>query len=259
MGKIVNLYDLKLNLFSKTINESNGKTKLDKYIELISKSPVLLYENYIYDNLLDLSKGYDITDSFLMENLNFLDKFTKEEIYEANVELFKSKLTSLNEDIKQPSKTLTALIEMYVNGITPANLIDFNNKKVVFLKEINEEKCKKDLETESDVLVEFEGLEEDIIENSLVNEYVIKFFNDKYKDKLDENQINLINILFKEGDDSDKKVVFNEYKNNVLSKINEMSDVDDEIKKQVVERINEITYNPTTLIDNFIVLNELIS
>lgn len=257
--KIVNLYELKLDLFSKSLNESNNKV-FNNYVNLISKTDILLYENYIFDNLLDLSDNVEINDNFIKENLSFLDKFNKEDIFKVNEQLAKQTSFVTNNCTRKSAESLTKLIEMYVNGITPANLVEFTNKKKQFINEIKLEKEQKIAE---DVESEEKSNQEDIDDTGLsadfVNEYVVKFFNDKYKDKLDEKQSKLLNVLFKEGNDSEKINHFNEYKQHVLEKVSLMEDVSFDIKQKVTERINEITYNPATLIDSFMMLNDLIS
>lgn len=255
MSKIVNLNSLKLSIFGKTINESDNNL-MNKYIKLLNEYEVLKYTNYIFDNILDLNNK--VTDDFINENLGYLDKFSKTEIYESNKIL--SDFITINDGYRKSSDILTKIIELYVEGVSPVNLVTFKNLKLELINEISCE-CELNKEKEEENLDEVVTIEEigGDIDSDLINEYVLKYYKEKYSNVLDEKQINIINTLFLEGDDNKKSIVFNDFKKDILQRINEMVDVDDDIKKEVAERINEIKYNPATLIESFIILNDLIS
>lgn len=224
------------------INESS--TKINDFINTINNSEILQLEFKVISNLESKYINEDILAArFIDSNIKLFEVYTLKEINNEHDKLKQF----ISEDIEKESRKYK-LYESIGNLITESlksNLeIDVNVVHESFstvLKHITENKPE-----ESTV----EVLDENIIR------IAIDKFNEKYSMLEEDDKTMLLNTI--KLNESEKKIVLDEQKKEILTLLNEVTDVTikDKIDK-TIQKLNEIKYEPETINNNLIDLYEL--
>lgn len=209
-GKIKNAFNELLAEGVVSNNKSN-KQLFKKYIKTIKENEVLKTQFLVYDNIENKIEENEFkANLFLQENIALFNKYTKEEIIEANNKLAEPILSeqisasydneSLHEDIsnliflKKEANNIDAIVEATSNVI---NFMKLNKARVV---------------TESIDLP-----------NSMLTSIMVDKYNEKYA-SLDESDKMVIKALIESNDEKKKEVyslVIRECIDLIDSKLNE--------------------------------------
>jgi hypothetical protein len=192
-GKIKNAFNEILAEGVVSKNDSN-KQLFKKYIKTIKENEVLKTQFLVYDNIENKIEENEFkANLFLQENIALFNKYSKEEILEANNKLAESILSEqknasydnekLHEDIsnliflKKEAKNIDAIVEATANVI---NYMKKNKAKVV---------------TESIDLP-----------NSMLTTIMVEKYNEKYSALTDETDKQILKALIESNDEKKKEV-----------------------------------------------------
>ena len=231
---------------------TDGKKLLSKYTNIMKENKNLKQLHSIYENLRKVGKGCDLQyffDNFTNYDWNIDKKTLKEDTKTLGDIVAEAYLyeTYMGNDISLPieKENLDYAIEYVVeNKMTSTNLSKYTSA-LQFIKE-NVEK------NENVFKFVKPGLNSKI--DNMVNE-----FNEKYND-LSEDEIHIVNEI---TNSSNPEEVFNKYKENCKSKIEEKREVfknDNDVNSlkridALVEQISKKDYSQETLVDD---INNLI-
>ena len=229
------------------INES--KSLINEFLNVVKNSPILQLEFKVINNIENkYIKDDMIASRYIDSNIKLFEIYDIDEVNAKHKKLEKFinenvSLNSNNNKIKLYESIGTLIIESLKNY----NDVDVDNIHESFITVLNHVMTpKNNNDISSDI--------------SNINEHVIKIavdkFNDKYK-SLDENDKEILYKLI--NYDYDNKIkLFEELKNDNLSKLNNITDESVKSKiNAVVTKINEMHYTDKTINDDIIKLYEL--
>lgn len=204
-GKITNAFNgvLAEGLVTK---DANSKQMFKKYIKTIKENEALKTQFLVYNNIENKVETNEFkANLFLQENIALLNKFSKEDLMEANKKLAEPILSEgetsypnqkLHEDIatliftEKNAKTIDVIVE------ATANIIEYmKNNKVKEVKEAIE------------------------LPNSMLSTIMVEKYNEKYAN-LDESEKEILRTLI-DSDDEKKKEVYSSTIRECIDLINE--------------------------------------
>lgn len=197
-GKIKNAFnDI---LVESIIDKSLEKRKVVKrFIRAISESKILKAQFLIYNNIENrIDENQFSANLFITENINILNKYSKEDILQENGKLVnlsqmvKSRLDS-DYDKKDLHESITKLIFTKPN---PSNVQEITKSRLSIVSYINENKAKVINETPS-------------VPTSLLANLAVDKFNEKYAD-LTEDEHKVLNVILDNNNEEARKGVFTE-------------------------------------------------
>lgn len=207
-GKIKNAFnDI---LVESIIDKDVEKRKVVKrYIRAISESKILKAQFLIYNNIeARVDENQFSANLFVTENINILNKFTKEAIIAENSKLVnmsqmvKSRLES-EYDKKDLHESITKLIFMKT---TPSTVQEVTKNRLSIINYINENKEKIVVETPE-------------IPTSMLANLAVDKFNEKYVD-LTEDEHKVLNVILEADNEDARKEVFNETVRGCIDSVN---------------------------------------
>lgn len=234
--------------------EKKGETIFEKFISEIKKSDILMLEYLVISNIenIEITENNKKEDVFnyIKENLNQFKNYTKKDIISTNNTLSKfHKNIEINENYKKFYESIQNLIlEFSKNkGIYNVNKVYLNlNNVYEFL-----ENKKQNINESSKEEIEF-----------TLNE-ILAITNKKLKEKyksLNESDLKIINILSKSDNISEKKELFEDFKNKATEYIkNNKDEIPIESFNLIMETIKNMVFNNETIIDDIIKLNDLVN
>lgn len=248
-NKLINIENLKLNLYSNILNENNSNSSLKGFASVINEDKVLKYQYYTFKNIKELCKIGSLNESIKSE-LTFLDHFTIEDYKKSQSKLkqFVNEITYNSIDVVNDN--IQTIMELYIfNGLTPytSKTID---KLITEIKNINDKQ---------EIIVISEDIDNnsDIISSELVLKHSLNKFNEKYNTLLTEQQKSEIRII--NGNDmKEQKLLFDKTKNKVINELKKDEEIDVNDLKEAINKINEMTYNTNNFLNDIIDLNSLI-
>ena len=233
-GKITNAFNgvLAEGLVTK---DTNNKQMFKKYIKSIKENEALKTQFLVYNNIENKVETNEFkANLFLQENIALLNKFSREELLEANKKLAEPVLTEsetsypnqkLHEDIatliftEKNAKTIDVIVE------ATANIIDYMKNNTV--KEVKE------------------AIE---LPNSMLSTIMVEKYNEKYAN-LDESEKEVLKTLI-DSDDEKKKEVYS-------STIRECIDlIDEKLKESSLEAKDKLLRVKDKLLNDKKEINE---
>lgn len=192
-GKIKNAFNEILAEGVVTKNDSN-KQLFKKYIKTIKENEILKTQFLVYDNIENKIEENEFkANLFLQENIALFNKYTKEEILEANNKLVKSissEQTNLSYENEKLHENISNLIFLKkeannIDAIVEATADVINYMKTNKAKVVNE------------------SID---LPNSMLTSIMVEKYNEKYS-TLDESDKQILKALI-ESDDEKKKEVY---------------------------------------------------
>lgn len=230
---------------SEYINESkivNSKKLINKLVETIKSSPILIKEYSVYYNIENKHIDNDIiATKFIDNNIARFSKYTVEEINEAHKNLYtvidESDINHIDENKLKLYNSINTLIIESVNEDSDVNKMHSAYENVLtFIKE--------------NVQVVDEDLSIDINENvdiDMLLSVASKKFKEKYS-TLNESDIKLVNTLVY-GSTDEKKDLFENLKSSNIEILKSIksNDVEDKIN-EAIDKLSKMVYNEDNLI-----------
>jgi hypothetical protein len=233
------------------LNESDNKvSKLFKeYLNVVKGSPILMLEYIVFKNFEKNNFIKEEAETYITENINLFKNYSKKQIIAENEKLnkfnFKFKNNILNESycisiqnliLEKTSlfPNVDRLHESYYNVLN--NLIKVKKENTLVLEEIENKLSSVSI-------------------SKLFN-LTTKKFNEKYK-HLTEEEKSIIKILNDDNIDN-KKSLFENIKINTINYIKENSEfIDSSDLNEAINKINNMKFDESKLIDTIIELNDL--
>ncbi len=207
-GKIKNAFN---DILVESIIDKNVEKRkvVKRFIRAISESKILKAQFLIYNNIESrVDENQFSANLFVTENLNILNKYSKESILAENLKLVnlsqmvKSRLYS-DYDKKDLHESITKLI---FTKLTPTTIQEVTNSRLLIINYINENKEKVVNETPE-------------IPTSLLANLAVDKFNEKYAD-LTEDEHKVLNVILEDNNDEARKNVFNETLRGCIDSVN---------------------------------------
>lgn len=217
---------------------ANGKDKLVKVVSTIKSNPVLLSEFKTYNAFIN-PIGVENPETYVNEAVSLAERYNTKDLKENNIKFLNTlRQLGLNEKVGVSPEDIELYEDIeYVITNRPdiTNITEYSEVK----KRLSE--CVRDRNVEKTVYATKTSVEEEYDKLS-----------SKYSDKLNEDEIKLVESLSKNAKDAER--VFNETRNNLMNKINkEISESDGADKQRwnsLLESIKAKTYNKkTALVD----------
>lgn len=195
-GKISNLFNGKL---ADSIVYKNDKDNLlfKNYIKAISESEILRTQFLVYDNIENKVEADEFKAAqYLQENLNLLNGFTKEEIFEANLKLAEPILFEQEGEGDYFKKELHENISKLIFADRkPKNIdriIEASNNVIDYIRTNN----KKELTEAIDLPM------------SMISTIMVDKYNERYGE-LSESEQKILKVLINSTDDEKKEAYTN--------------------------------------------------
>jgi len=207
-GKIKNAFN---DILAESIVDKDVEKRkvVKRYIRAISESKILKAQFLIYNNIESrVDENQFSANLFVTENINILNKFTKEAIVAENIKLVnlsqmvKGRLDT-EYDKKDLHESITKLIFMKV---TPTTVQEVTNSRMSVIGYINENKEKVIVETPE-------------IPTSMLANLAVDKFNEKYAD-LTEDEHKVLNVILEADNEEARKNVFNETVRGCIDSVN---------------------------------------
>lgn len=192
-GKIKNMFNSLL--VEAIVTKDDNKKKLFKeYVQAIKTNEVLKAQFLVYDNIeTKVEVNEHKATEFVKANIDVLQKYSKEQILEANNKLL-SKLStnSVNDDyeLAQLHEDISTLIFAERNANNVDCIVESLTSVVDYIKE-NEIK---------------EVVDTPVLPNSVVSEITVNKFNERYSDLSEDEKKVLKSII--EADETGKEEIF---------------------------------------------------
>ena len=245
------------NSFNTILSESIGgkdlssKSLFKNYLKQIKESEILKTQFLIYKNIEDTVELNETNAiEFVKENIALMQKFTKEEILDANKNLASEIPSSLaldniyeNSKIKNLHENISKLILIKKSPNTVGEIVESTIKVATY---INNNKTKI--------------VNEDLgIPNSLIANIAVDKFNEKYE-SLNESDKTVVKLVI-ESDANSRCDFFNESVKSCLSLINNrLKDSDVSVKESLLaakENLLNREFNDTTFVKDIAKILEL--
>jgi hypothetical protein len=246
-----------LDVISEGVATKNKtKKKLYKeYIKKLKENKELKDQLSLY-NLIENSFIKEDTDLIIIESTikeeisNLRDKYTPKDLMEANENLLT--FIGVNNKEELTENTLYLAINDLIVTETKNPQKTIENYRVI-INHIKENKPKEKQTVNKD----------ELIPNSILENLLNDKFNDKYKTKLSETEIKIVESLVSENQieqEDTLKTIVSECKTIVNEKLQTIEEGDVETKANLVdvkERLLEFEYNPETYSSDVVKLIEL--
>ncbi len=203
-GKIKNAFN---NLLIEAVVRKDPKDKqlFGSYVKAIKENKVLRTQFLIYNNIENKVEENEFkANLFLQENLKLLNKFSKEQILEANTKLA-SKINDIPEVIenKELYENITTLIFTERLSENIDAVVDATTNIIQFIKENKAKEIVEAIE----------------LPTSMLTSIMVEKYNSKYS-TLEESELKVIKSLI-ESSDEVKKTVYAETIRECIDLINE--------------------------------------
>ena len=219
----------------------NGKDKLAKVVNTIKSNPVLLSEFKTYNTFMNPT-GVENPDVYVNEAVSLTERHTVKELKENNVMLLNTlRELGLNENVETSQEDIELYEDIeYVITSKPdlRNICEYSHVK----RRLSE--CVRDRNRE--------GKENQSGDMKTCVDEAYEALSSKYSDELNEDEIRLIESV--SGNEKEAERVFNETRDNLISKIRkELSESEDFEKERwisLLENVKSKTYaKKTALVD----------
>lgn len=237
---IKNLGLIKESVYETYIKNDNDKP-LRKFISLLKENKSMQEQYNFYD---------------LISNVHYSDSKVAAKVLEENLEYFQnnkpnfdfiSEFKDVNTEVSVSKQKLYENLQILLenNKKTQKRIKKYHqafNDVVNYLSESKEEQINESEEVTTEVL-----------------EFTERFINDKYKDKLNENQLRVLNLLIENND----KDIYKEYvylKNLAKNKLNEdLEKGDNNLIKESIQKIEDMNVDNTDMVkENILKLANLL-
>jgi len=222
-------------------------TEIIEFLNVVKNSPILKLENKVFQNIENKTiLNESLAMRYIDKNIKLFEVYTKDELINEHKKIEKF-LNGIDINETKEIKLYNAITDLIIESISENEKIDvdtIHESFIIVLNHVMEEKNKNEIENTDEII------------NEEVLKIAINKFNEKYS-KLNENEFKLLNTLL-EKDFSQKMVLFEEFKNNIFDKLNNIND--DSYKEKIdetVNKINLIVNTETNIDDNILNLYEL--
>jgi len=246
-GKIKNAFN---DIFAESITDKNVEKRkvVKRFIKAISESKILKAQFLIYNNIeARVDENQFSANLFVTENINLLNKFSKDEIMTEN-----NKLVNMSQMVKErleseyDKKELHESISYLIfDENSPSSIHETTKRRMSVITHINEN-------------VEKEINETPEVPTSLLANLAVDKFNEKYAD-LTEDEHKVLNVILEAGNDEGKEKVFKDTIKSCIDSVNDRLQESSNKEKllSVKERLLSTEYISETFSDDISKLLDL--
>ncbi len=246
-GKIKNAFN---DIFAESITDKNVEKRkvVKRFIKAISESKILKAQFLIYNNIEGrVDENQFSANLFVTENINLLNKFSKDEIMTEN-----NKLVNMSQMVKErleseyDKKELHESISYLIFNVnSPSTIHETTKRRMSVINHINEN-------------VEKEINEAPEVPTSLLANLAVDKFNEKYAD-LTEDEHKVLNVILEAGNDEGKEKVFKDTIKSCIDSVNNKLQESSNKEKllSVKERLLSTEYISETFSDDISKLLDL--
>jgi hypothetical protein len=235
------MYEAINNNISLILNKNN---KLNECILLIKNNNILLNEWHFYNHLFNEESAENRKD-FIKESINEFKQYSSDDIKNANEKLNNAfdKL-KLSEEVKH-EPLYTTLDKLITKKYNIRNI----DLKLKYINDVHEYMINEKIEPKTIVEEnEFKG------DKTLLLNIMIRKFNSKYGDKMNESEKDLFKKVISAKSNEDKQFTYNEIKNDCLSQLNNLIKESEDIDvKSKFLMLKEQLLNESFNKDNYII------
>lgn len=248
-GKIKNAFH---EILVESILDKDAEKKkiIKRFIKAISESEVLKSQFLIYNNIeTRVDSNPLFANLFVTENIKILNKFKKDEIISENTKLvnmsqmIKSKLDD-DYDNKNLHESISSLI---FSESKPETVKEITENRLFIVNYINE-----------NVVTDKQPVSNDGLPTSLIANLAVDKFNEKYAN-LTEDEHRVLNLVLCDGDEDNRRKVFEDVLNKCISGVNvKLKNGDNRDKLlDVKEKLLNTNYNNKTFSEDIVKLLDL--
>lgn len=256
---IVNFGIVKTNVMnsfsSSLIKENKENMELDKFISVLVKSPILMKEFIVYNNIQNKSIKDDyLATKYIDENVSLFKDVTYNAIIEEHKKL---------EDFVLEDELTGDIVKLFesIQNLIVENSIKKGIKSVDKIHSSFECVLNHIKNNDKEELNESVSEIEDIEYSDVIINMVIQNYNTEYS-SLDENEILILKSIIEENV-TEKEVVFNRILTETKDKISSLIDIsgsdnDNQVKiVKTLNKLNEMVFNEVSYNNDVVKLNEL--
>jgi len=231
---------------NKMINEGFSKQFIELFVNEIKEKPVLNVQYLIYKNIekASFSKEY-LAERFLNQNINLISEFKFNDILKENKDLRVKVLNNIHVEANSKNEELFESIHTLIKAKTSPNFQEFDEENkayefvIDYLTNNNKNSVNENLENEEKI--EFPKF----LSWKYVTELAINNFNERYS-HLNESEQKLVKILM--SDSNYKRNYLEDLKQENLNLINAILDQNND--SDVVSNLNKFKNKIETLKEN---------
>jgi hypothetical protein len=234
-------------ILNETINDENF---INTFFTILSESPILKLELKVLSNISEKQiKDKMLASKYIDDNIKLFELYTIDELNNEHKKLEKFTSNFLNENVNINLKKIDLYDNMFnliIESVKIGDDVDVDKihnsfnfiLDYIITNDVNKSKMKK-------------SIDENVL-NIAINK-----FNDKYSQKLNDNDFNFLKKIIS-SDINSKKELFEEYKDVNLESLKVLSEniKDSKIEKSI-SKIKSMVFNPDTINNDLIKLYEL--
>jgi len=246
-GKIKNAFN---DIFAESITDKSVEKRkvVKRFIKAISESKILKTQFLIYNNIEGrVDENQFSANLFITENINLLNKFSKDEIMSEN-----AKLVNMSQMVKERLESTYNKKELHES----ISYLIFDNNTPTTIHEST--KCRMSVIDYIKENVEKVINETPEVPTSLLANLAVDKFNEKYAD-LTEDEHKVLNVILESGNNEGKEKVFKDTIKSCIDSVNDKLQESSNKEKllNVKERLLSTEYVSETFSEDISKLLEL--